>query len=87
MLPKLKKSLPVYAKRLLAPKELSQESDQNNFFFHKSLPVHTKPLLLVVKSLWHFPAKLEVLASGVWGSGATLECSHIGVLPHWSAHK
>ena len=49
-------------KRLLAPKELFQESDQNNFFFHKSRPVHTKPLLLVVNSFQHFPALPEVLA-------------------------
>ena len=44
-LPKLKKSLPVYTKRLLAPREVFQESDQNYLIFHKSLPVYTKPLL------------------------------------------
>ena len=61
MLLQLKKSLPVQTKRLLAPKELFQESDQN-YFVQKSLPVYTKPLLLVVKSLRHFPALPEVLA-------------------------
>ena len=62
MLLQLKKSLPVQTKRLLAPKELFQESDQNNFIFQKSLPVYTKPLLLVVKSLRRFQALPEVLA-------------------------
>ena len=52
----------MYTKRLLAPKELFQESDQNNFIFHKSLPVYTKPLLLVLKSLRREPALPEVLA-------------------------
>ena len=61
-LPQLKKSPPVYTKRLLAPRELFQKSDQNNFIFQKSLPVYTKPLLWVVKSLRHEPALPEILA-------------------------